>query len=255
MSAIHQTDIKAALQPIWRSKQPTAIKALRRTMIVFNEAKGVGVPCDPFVVEAAKRMLGIVRHEPTHIVATPWQEIPALYARLRTDISSHLCLRWMILTLVRADGCKGARVSEIDGDVWTVPADRVKGMEGAVTDFRVPLSAEALLIPDAARSFGLDLMFPGRGDRALSSTALEKALNEMDEAGRPHGFRSSFRDWVQDIEAASYEVAETILGHKIGSRVVRAYARSDLLERRRHVMEAWARFVTGHAQNVVSLKG
>ncbi|WP_146592451.1 tyrosine-type recombinase/integrase [Puniceibacterium confluentis] len=254
MSSIHQSDIKSALQPIWRTKHPTAEKALQRTLIVFREARAMGIACDPFVVDAAKRMLGIVRHEPTHIAATPWQDMPALYASLRPERSSHLCLRWMILTLVRADGCKGALASEVDGNVWTVPSDRIKGVEGRVTDFRVPLPAEAMRIVEDARDLGQEMLFPGRRSRSLSSTALEKALNEMGETGRPHGFRSSFRDWVQDTDAAGYEVSETILGHKVGNRVERSYARSDLLERRRPVMEAWARFVTGAAQNAVAIK-
>lgn len=254
MSALHQTDIRDALAPIWKTKHPTAKKALERTRIVFREARAVGVACDPFVVDAASRMLGIVRHEPEHITATPWQNIPALYAKLRPELSSQLCLRWMILTLVRADGCRGAVAAELDGDVWTVPADRIKGVEGRVADFRVPLSPEAVRIAADAQETGGDLLFPGRGNRPLSSTALQKALNDIGEAGRPHGFRSSFRAWVQDTDAAPWDVSETVLGHKVGNKVERSYARSDLLDRRRTVMDAWARYVTGAQSNVVSLK-
>lgn len=244
MSKIHQTDIKNALQPIWHTKHPTAEKAIQRTGIVFRQARAMGVDCDPFVVDSARHTLGIVRHKTKNIVATPWQDVPALYAKLRPGLSSHLCLRWMILTVVRSDGSKGARASEVQGDIWTVPSDRVKGKEGQVSDFRVPLSSPAAEIVSAARRVGQDLLFPGRNSNHLSSTALEKALNELGEPGRPHGFRSSFRTWVQETDAAPYEVAETILGHQIGTKVVRSYARSDLLDRRRPVMDAWAKFVT-----------
>ncbi len=247
MSEIHQTDIRDAVKPIWRTKYPTARKAMMRTALVFKEARAMGVECDPFVVDAAKRMLGIVRHETQHITATPWQDVPALYARLRPTRSSHLCLRWMILTLVRADGCKGARLSEIEGDIWTVPAERVKGIEGKVKDFRVPLSSEAMKIVEAAREMRQEILFPNLKGVCLSSTAMEKALNEMGEPGRPHGFRSSFRDWVQDMDTAAWEVSERILSHTVGSQIERSYSRSDLLERRRPVMEAWARHVTGSA--------
>lgn len=78
-------------------------------------------------------------------------------------------------------------------------------------------------------------------------------MKENECTGRPHGFRTSFRTWVQDTEATSYEVAETILAHTIDAKVQRAYARSDLLERRRPVMEAWAQHVTGGAGSVVKL--
>jgi integrase len=253
MSTLHQTDIKDALAPIWRAKHPTARKAIERTRIVFRKARAMGVSCDPFVVEAAEEMLGIVRHETSHITATPWQEIPGLYQRLRPELSSHLCLRWMILTLVRSDGCRGACLSEIEGDVWTVPAERVKGVQGRVSAYRVPLSPEAMRIVAAAREAGDDLLFPGRRGQPLSSTAVEKAMNQIGEAGRPHGFRSSFRAWVQDTDAAGFEVAEAILGHKVGSKVERSYARSDLLDRRRPVMDAWARYVTGAQNNVIAL--
>lgn len=66
----------------------------------------------------------------------------------------------------------------------------------------------------------------------------------MGEPWRPHGLRTTFRTWVQDTDACSYEVAETILAHSIGAKVERSYARSDLLDRRRPVMDAWARHVT-----------
>lgn len=255
ISTLHQSDIKDALQPIWKTKHPTALKALERTRIVFREAQAMGMDCDPFVVDAAQRMLGVVRHKVSHIEATPWEDIPALFARLRTDISSHLCLRWMILTLVRSDGCKGARVSEIDGPVWTVPQERIKGSEARVEDFRVPLSQAALDIATHSISLGQDLLFPGRSpERELTSTALQKALNEMKEAGRPHGFRTSFKTWTQDTQSAPFEVSESILGHKVGGKVERAYARSDLLDRRRVVMDDWARYVTGYQSNVVAMK-
>lgn len=245
ISQITQRDIYNALKPIWRTKHPTAIKAFNRTRIVFREARLMGFECDPFTVEAAERMLGEVHHMPEHIPATPWQDIPALYAKLPKTTASGLCLRWMILTLVRADGCRGARVSEVEDGIWTVPAERMKGKVGRVRDFRVPLPDPALAIAEDARQAGHDLLFPGlRGGNPITDRALEKYLTDIKEPGRPHGFRTSFRTWVQDTDVCSFEVAETILAHSIGNTVERSYARSDLLDRRRPVMAAWADFVT-----------
>ncbi|PYE80886.1 phage integrase family protein [Pseudoroseicyclus aestuarii] len=243
-SQIDQHDIYRALKPIWRTKHAVAIKAWRRTRIVFRQMKLMGFPYEPFAVEAAKHMLGEVIYKPTPMPSTPWQEIPALYAKLDTGNSSDLCLRWMLLTLVRLDGCAGARATEIKDGVWTVPADRIKGREGKVEPFRVPLTAAADLILEEANRFGGDLLFPGQRGRPIGSRALELRLNKLAEPGRPHGFRSSFRTWAQDHDI-SWEVAETVLGHKVGHAVERAYARSDLLERRKPVMEAWSQFVTG----------
>jgi len=253
VSQVAATDIADALRPIWRSKHPTAEKAWQRTRMILREGRLMGYPCDPFVADAAQRMLGAVLHKTRSITATRWQDMPALYARLGDGSPVQQCLRWMMLTLVRLDGCAGARVREIDEDVWTVPADRVKGRVGSVSDFRVPISEPALdIVKDAAAVWG-DQMFPGRLGTPVTSRALEKCLDRLGESGRPHGFRSAFRTWVQDTDACSYEVAETVLGHVIGTRVERSYARSDLLERRRAVMAAWARHLTGAQENVVRI--
>jgi hypothetical protein len=130
ISSIRQHDIKAALAPIWRTKHPTAEKAIQRLRIVFRQGKLMGYDCDPFTVDAAQHMLGAVIHTPEPIAATHWQDIPDLFARLEGRGTTAACLRFMMLTLVRASGCRGARFDEIEGDVWTVPAERMKGQVG-----------------------------------------------------------------------------------------------------------------------------
>jgi integrase len=253
-------DIRDTLAPIWRKKPVTAQKAIRRLHIVFRQGKLAGLKVDPFTIESAKHLLGEVNVKETPIAATPWQEIPALFTKLgKRDLTSHLCLQLIILTAVRGDPARGARVEEIDGDVWTIPADRMKGKEGVVEDFRVPLSPAALEIVEKAKERAVDgFLFPARkhkgGYGPISATAIGKALNEIGEAGRPHGFRTSFRTWVQDTEAVSETVAETALAHVIGNKVRRAYARSDLLDRRRIAMLKWAEFVTGQEAKVIELK-
>ncbi|ULB09144.1 integrase arm-type DNA-binding domain-containing protein [Cereibacter azotoformans] len=256
ISTIHQTDIQQALAPIWRTKTATAEKAIGRLSMIFHHAKLGGLPADPFTVEAAKHLLGELRREVVPIPATPWPEVPALYAKLsERSGSSFECLRWMILTAVRSDAARGARFEEIEGDVWTVPPERVKGREGKVTAFRVPLSSEALRFLEELRAVATDgYLFPSqRRGKSLTAEAVEKAMRVLGQEGRPHGLRTSFRTWVQDHEAASFDVAETALGHIVGGRVERSYARSDLLEPRRVLMERWARFVTGSEAKVIPL--
>lgn len=248
LSEITKTDLHSAIKPIWRTKHPTAIKVVHRTRIVFRHMKLAGFDCDPFTVDAAEHMLGEVIHKSTPTPSTDWREIPALWERLSRVSIADGCLRFMLLTIVRLDGCAGARFSEIEGDVWTVPADRIKGREGVVEDFRVPLSPEALEVVEELRPFAeSDLIFATRAGTPIGSREVERRLAALGEAGRPHGFRSSFRSWVQDTGSCAWEVSETVLGHAIGSKVERSYARSDLLDRRRPVMSAWARFVTGAA--------
>lgn len=205
----------------------------------------MGMPCDPFTVEQAVERLGEWRHAPVHIASTPWRDVPALYARLANEGPSHLCLRLMILTAVRSDAARGLRFDEVVGDVWTVPASRMKGTEGKVGPFRVPLVPAALaVLEEAGKAATGPLAFAGTTGNPVSTTALEKALNALGEAGRPHGFRSSFKDWTRETGLATWEVAETALAHKVSGAVERSYARSDLLDQRREAKTLWAAHVT-----------
>lgn len=245
VSSITRHDIAAALKPIWRTKHPTAEKARDRLRIVLREGRLMGFAVDPFEVDAAVRILGEVHHKATPIPSTPWQDIPALYEKLGdTGVSD--CLRFMILTAMRMDACSGMRADEVAGNVWTVPADRMKGTEKGASAFRVPLSPEALRIISRRMEVMQEdgLLFGSYTGRRITSTALEKRLRVLEEEGRPHGFRTSFRTWCQDHDI-SWDVAETALGHVIGSKIERSYARSDLLDRRRIVMDAWADYVSG----------
>lgn len=244
-SQISQRDVVDALRPLWRKKHPTALKTIRRVGIVLKSARLMGFPTNPGIIESAREMLGVVHHQIQHYPSVDWRDIPALYERLPQSIGGD-CNRWIILTLVRLDAARCARVSEIDFETatWTVPADRVKGRLGKVQDFRVPLSKPAMDIARDRRELGIDLLFPGmKLDKPTSMVAVENTLKTLDAGGTPHGFRTSFRTWVQETEACGYETAEMVLGHKVGGIVERSYARSDLLEQRRKVMEKWARFV------------
>jgi integrase len=257
---ITQVDLRDCLAPIWKTKPETCRKILNRLSITFKQGRLANLGTDPFTIDAARHLLGDVHHESVPIASTPWQEIPALYAKLGANpTTSHLCLQFIILTAVRGDAARGARLDEIDGDVWTVPKDRMKGTLRAASDFRVPLSPAALEVVQICTTRAVDgILFPGekRGGviAPISVNATINALNDLGEPGRPHGFRTSFRTWVQDHQAASYDVAETALGHIIGSKVERSYARSDLLDQRRILMGKWAEFVTGKVAKVVEFK-
>ncbi|MFD0908687.1 tyrosine-type recombinase/integrase [Ruegeria arenilitoris] len=257
ISTLTQRDIHDALKPIWRTKHETADKAMYRTRMVLRQAKLMGFEAEPFICDAARHMLGYVERVQKPLPATPWQDIPDLYARLSEHLHpSYLALRFTILTAARGMPVRGARFDEIDGDVWTVPKERMKGQRGKVQDFRIPLSDESMRVVDLCRSLRRnDFLFPSpRVNKGVSDVAMAKVLKHLGEEGRIHGFRSSFRMWIQDNEAASYEVAESALAHIVGNKVERAYARSDLLEKRRILMQKWADFVTQAESNVVELR-
>ena len=205
-------------------------------------------------------MLGEVRHQLTKTPASDWRDIPRIYAALDQDSPSHLCLRFKILTLVRSAGVRGAQFDEIEDGVWTVPAGCMKGTVDTIQDFRVPLSKPALEILDRAEKWRRGpFMFPGgkTGGKlgGISDVAIGKVFKKIDPNGTPHGLRTSFRTWVQDTDAAHYDVAEAVLAHIIGGKVDRSYARSDLLDRRRVLMQAWADFVTEVEAKVVPIRG
>ncbi len=85
-------------------------------------------------------------------------------------------------------------------------------------------------------------MFPGeKRGKPLSNMAMLMLLRRLKTANLTvHGFRSSFRDWCGDETSFPREVAEAALAHKVGNEVERAYRRSDALEKRRKLMQAWA---------------
>ncbi|HEX3417212.1 MAG TPA: site-specific integrase [Stellaceae bacterium] len=141
--------------------------------------------------------------------------------------------------------------------LWTIPSSRMKTNEA----FSVPLSDRAVeVVADARRRARKEpepdgfVFFGVRPKKPLSNMALAMLLRRMDVDATAHGFRTSFRTWCSDVAHVPFEVAEGCLSHKIGSTVSRAYARSDMLERRRPVMAAWANYVSANdTPNVVAL--
>ncbi len=150
-------------------------------------------------------------------------------------------MEFLILTAARSGEVRGAVWSEIDlqAAIWTIPASRMK----AKREHRVPLSPRAVEILNAARemSDGSDLVFAGaRKGRPLSDMTLSKLTKELGFDVDVHGFRTSFRMWAQEQTDAPREVAEAALAHTIRNQAEAAYARSDLFEKRRGLMAAWA---------------
>ena len=221
------------------------MKAIQRLGKVLHTGRLRGYDSDPLIVEVAKDLLGSWNHKTQHIPATDWRDIPELFRWLEGKGVAAACLQFLILTTVRTHGCRGASFDEIVSNVWTVPEDRVKGRVKTVQPFRVPLAPESLELVDRRRLLGGPLLFPGHRGKPISDSTMSKFLRDHDIPGRPHGFRASFRTWAQDNQVGDWEVLEKILDHTVGSRTARAYARSDLLESRREVMEHWAQYVTG----------
>ena len=245
VAEIDQIDIRDTLAPIWHEKADTARKAMNRLSIVMEYAAAQELDVDIQATEKAKKLLGKQRHQAQHIPSMPWTEVPAFYSTLRDHAPTQLALRLLILTAVRSYPLRHMRFDQVQDGVWTIPAEAMKGRRGATTDFRVPLAPEALAVLDAARplSRGGYVFSTVRGN-VISDATMSAFMKRQGLTARPHGFRSSFRDWTAECRDVRFEVAEACLAHIVGSSVERAYRRTDYLEQRMEVMTAWAQFVT-----------
>jgi integrase len=184
----------------------------------------------------------------------PWRDIPAFYAEhlkntAQYDVTRSM-LELLILTSIRSGEIRGMQWTEIDFKkaIWTIPAERMK----AKVLHRVPLVPQAIEAIKRVQGLHEELVFPSpRTERVLSDMALTKFLRDVDaksdtpdRVATAHGFRSSFRDWCSE-HSYDRDLAERALAHSIKDRVEAAYHRTDLLDKRKPMMKAWADFVTG----------
>lgn len=253
---IDQRDIRDTLAPIWHTKAPTAKKALDRLAIVFRHAAAEGLDVDLQVASKARLLLGKSRHETQNIPAMPWAEVPAFYESLDEPTLGHLALRLLILTGVRTKPVRFMRLEHIQGDIWTIPADLMKGRIGQTNDFRVPLSQEAQRVIELAKPFAREgYLFPSVRKGVISDTTMARLMERRGLEARPHGFRTALRVWLAETTDTPHEVAEMMIAHSTGNKVVLAYRRTDFLEQRQALLERWAAYVTGGTGQVVQLIG
>lgn len=253
VDSLGQPEVLMCLSPIWTEKHETARRLSQRIKIVLDVAKSKGFRSgeNPVTAIHEAQVLPKVKAKPKHHKAMVWQTVPAFYADLKTrDAMAAKALMFTCLTGSRTSEVLGMKWDEVDTEarLWTCPADRMKG--GVV--HRVPLTDEMLAIIEPLRAMQSDYVFEGqRRHKPLSNMAMLMLLRRMQVEGvTVHGFRSTFRDWASEWANAPREVAEMSLAHKVGSDVERAYARSDLLEKRRLLMARWSSFVCG-AEGIV----
>jgi len=251
---IDQRDIKNTLAPIWHTKSDTAKKAMDRLKIVLRYAAAAGLDVDLQATDKARALLGKSRHVSKRIPALPWAEVPAFYESLSDGTITQLALKLTILTALRSKPIRFANLKDFEGDTWTVPAEFMKSQRGHEFEFRVPLSIEALSVIEQAKPFAREgFLFPNVRRGVISDATMSRYMERSGMEARPHGFRSSFRTWCAEASDTPEQVAETALAHTTGSKVERAYRRTDYLEQRRILMQRWADHVTGGTGKVVRL--
>jgi len=239
---VDQHVLKRTLEPIWHDKADTARKAMNRMNLTLKHAAALGLDVDLQAVMKAQALLGKRRHVTKHIPALPYQDTPAFYRWLCTQSSvSALALRFLILTVARTSEVRFATRKEIEDGIWSLDPSRTK----TATAHRVPLSPEAQeVVAHCVQIGGSDLLFPSPRGKAMSDATMSRLMEREGLTARPHGFRATFRTWVEEQTDTPFELKETALGHQVGSEVERAYQRSDLLDKRRDLLGRWAAFLT-----------
>jgi integrase len=245
---VAQVDTKHVLEiiePIWRTKQETANRVRGRIEAVLDAARvrGYRTGDNPArwrghlaQILPARGQLSRGHHEALH-----YAQIGSFMAKLRErDGMAALALEFTILTAARTNEALGARWAEIDFEraVWTIPAVRMK----AGKEHRVPLSTGALDVLRRTKALGGEWVFTGQRGGQLSGMAMAMLLRRMGYEVTVHGFRSAFRDWAAETTAYPHDVCEAALAHTVGSKVVAAYLRGDLFEKRRRLMDDWAMY-------------
>ncbi|APX89272.1 integrase [Brevirhabdus pacifica] len=243
VDSIGQPEVLMCLLPVWTAKHETARRLMQRIKTVLDVAKSSGFREGENPVIAVKEagVLPKVKARVVHHEAMPWRDVPAFYAELegRTATAAK-ALQFTILSACRTSEVLGMTWEEIDSEtrLWTIPAQRMK----TGVAHRVPLTDEMLRILEPMRAMASAYVFEGqKRHRPLSNMSMLMLLRRIGRGEfTVHGFRSTFRDWAAEAAGAPREVAEAALAHQVGTDVERAYARSDLLERRRELMQTWS---------------
>ena len=257
IDAITSVDVLQVLAPIWHEKPETARRVRQRIGTVMQWAVAMRYRSDNPAGDAVGQALGRQQTVTQHMQALPHREVAGAIAAVRASKAwwgTKCAFEFLVLTAARSGEVRLATWQEMDLDaaVWTVPAERMK----AHREHRVPLCRRAIEILSQARVFGdgQELVFPSMRGKALSDMTLSKLVKEQRIAAVPHGFRSSFRDWAAEQTGARHDVIEACLAHTVRNPTVAAYARSDLFERRRRLMDTWGEYLAGERGQVVSLR-
>ena len=249
VDAITAADVLEALTPIWTSKAETASRVRQRMETVMDWAVAQGYRLDNPAGRSLLKVLPKTQRLKEHHRALPYAQVPGAVRRVRESTAGRptkLAFEFLVLTAGRSGEVRTADWTEIDWQsaTWEIPAARMK----ARRPHRVPLSTGTATILWQAWELteGQGLIFPAmRSGKPVSEMVFTALLRRLEIPAVPHGFRTSFRNWVAECTATPWAVAEAALAHNAGNSTEAAYMRSDLFDQRRALMEVWAAYVTG----------
>ena len=253
---ISSTHVLQILSPIWVTKPETARRIRQRLSTVFKWCIAKQWRADDPADLAIVRALPNQKKNITHRKSISYNEVSDFIetvSKSSAGLSTKLGLEFLILTATRSGEVRNARWNEVQGSLWTVPAERMK----AGVAHRIPLPSRCLEILDLARkiSRGSEYIFEGtRPNKPLSENTFNKLIKDLGLDVHAHGFRTSFRTWTQEKTNYPREIAEAALAHSLSDKAEAAYARSDLLEKRAEMMEAWAQFLSTSGSDVIQIR-
>jgi integrase len=253
---INSSHILSVLSPIWVKKSETAKRLRQRLSTVFKYSVAQQWRNDDPANNAIVEALPNHKKKVMHRKSLSYNDIAGFLETISgssAGVNTKLGLEFLILTAARSGEVRNAHWNEIEGSLWTIPAERMK----AGVAHRVPLPARCMEILEEAKKInqGSGFIFEGtRFGKPLSENTFNKLMKELGVEVHAHGFRTSFRTWTQEKTNFPREVAEAALAHKLNDKAEAAYARSDLLEKRAAMMEAWAQFISSNAPHVIPIR-
>ena len=248
---IRRSDALAIHELIWGVRQETARRVRQRIRSVLRGCEAHDYCTGNAAGDALAGVLPTMPLLKAQLRALPYREVSAALATVefsRASLANKSCPRFLVLTAVRSVEVPDVTWDEIDEDAgeWRIPGSRMK----AGGEHRVPLSDEALELLEQVcvlrDGSGLNFPLSVKAGHPMSDMTLTQVLRKTGLAERStvHGFRSAVRDWAAECTSAPHAVMELSLAHAMGSSVERANARSDLIEKRRVLKQAWADFAT-----------
>jgi integrase len=246
VSEIDTPLVVKALQAVWEETPGSAARVRGRVESILDWAGVSGFRSGDNPARwrgHLEHVLPAIGNSANHHAAVPFRELPALMLKLRQiEGTVARCLEFLILTIVRSGEARESVAAEISmaEALWVIPRGRMK----ADAEHRVPLSPAALAVVNEQLALcSGELLFSVRDGTPVSDTSLRRLMQTLGYGQYTvHGLRSSFRDWAGEMTAFPREVCEQALAHKIGNAAELAYARGDLLLKRRRLMDAWADF-------------
>ncbi|AEV35260.1 Phage integrase family [Pseudovibrio sp. FO-BEG1] len=256
VSDVSSADILAVLSPIWLKKAETARRIKQRIGLVLKWAIAKGWRQDN-PIDAIAQALPKQEKTKAHHKALPYSNIRNFLSVLDQSAASRsvkLALELTILTACRSGEVRLAVWEEVDLTlkVWTIPASRMKAKQ----EHKIPLTPRMVSILQQAKELFGDtgLIFPGAKEgKPFSDMTMSKLVKELGFDVHVHGFRTTFRTWAQERTNIAREVVEKALAHTIKDKAEAAYARSDLLEKRRDLMERWEAYICQRGAKIIAL--